>query len=84
MKLNKNQLQFIIDNDVEEMVFLLQEEFSIDIISAFDYVYNSNLYQKLINTKTGLYLQSPEYQYNYLKEELLSSNRFNILKENAN
>lgn len=70
MKLTKQQLQFIINSDVEDMVSMLQEDYGISIIEAFDVVYNSDLYAKLIDTRTGLYLQSAEYQYGYLKEEI--------------
>lgn len=70
MKLTKQQLQFIINSDVEDMVSMLQEDYGISIIEAFDVVYNSDLYAKLIDTRTGLYLQSAEYQYDYLKEEI--------------
>lgn len=70
MRLTKEQLQFIINCDVEEMVARLQEEYGLTLIEAFDKIYNSDLYGKLSDTRTGLYLQSPEYQYDYLKEEL--------------
>lgn len=70
MKINKRQLQFIINSDVEELVALLQEDYGLSLTDAFDRVYNSRLYTKLINTNTGLYLQSPLYQYDYLKEEM--------------
>ena len=33
-------------------------------------VYNSELYQKLCDPKTGLYFQSPLYVYDYLKTEI--------------
>lgn len=35
-----------------------------------EFVYNSNIYKKLLNVDTGLYLQSADYIYDYLKEEL--------------
>lgn len=70
MKLTKKQIQFIINCDVEKMVSLLHEDYGMPIIEAFDKVYNSRLYQKLIDTHNGLYVQSPEYQYLYLQEEL--------------
>lgn len=41
-----------------------------NIIDAFDKVYNSQLYKKLIDTRNGLYIQSPRYQYEFLKEEI--------------
>lgn len=70
MKLNKNQLQFIINSDVEQMAQYLQQDRHLSIIEALDKIYNSRIYQKLINTRTGLYLQSPAYIYSYLTDEL--------------
>lgn len=45
-----------------------QHDFSMQ--EAFDAVYNSLLFEKLNNPKTGLYFQSPGYVYSYLKDEL--------------
>lgn len=70
MTITKRQLQFIVNSDVEELVALLQADYGLSLTDAFDRVYNSQLYAKLINTRTGLYLQSPLYQYDCLKEEL--------------
>lgn len=70
MRLNKNQLQFIINSDVEDMVKCLQEDYGYSTIDAFDKVYNSEIYQKLLNLRTGLYLESPGYIYSYLQEEI--------------
>lgn len=73
MKLTKNQLQFIINSDVEEMVKFLQNDYDLSVVDAFDKIYNSEIYQKLLNTKTGLYLESPAYIYSYLQDELKGS-----------
>lgn len=70
MKLTKNQIQFIINCDVEEIVSLLQEDYNLSLIDAFGIVYNSDLYKKLVDLKNGLYIQSPLYQYEYLKDEI--------------
>ncbi|MCR4773207.1 MAG: hypothetical protein K5854_02465 [Prevotella sp.] len=70
MKLTKNQLQFIINNDVEQIVLYLRQDYGYSIIDAFGCIYNSEIYQKLTDTNTGLYLQSPDYIYDYLKEEI--------------
>ena len=40
------------------------------LLEAFDRVYNSRVYEKLMDARTGLYLQSAEYIYDYLCEEL--------------
>ena len=73
MALEKKQINFIIDCDVEEIVTLLQEDYGMKILDAFNTVYNSNIYKKLIDTETGLYIQSPLYIYEYLKEEINES-----------
>lgn len=70
MRLTKNQLQFIINSDVEQLVAYLHEDYKLPLLDAFDKVYGSRIYTKLTNTATGLYLQSPDYIYDYLKEEL--------------
>lgn len=70
MKLTKNQLQFIINSDVEEMVKYLQDDYKLSTIDAFDKIYNSEIYQKLLNKKTGLYIESPAYIYSYLQDEI--------------
>lgn len=73
MALEKKQINFIIDCDVEEIVSLLQEDYGMKILDAFNTVYNSNIYKKLIDIETGLYIQSPLYIYEYLKEEINES-----------
>ena len=65
MKLDNKKIEFIINCDIEEMASLLQEEYGMDLLKAFDTIYNSKIYQKLTNTETGLYIQSPLYIYNY-------------------
>ena len=70
MKQYNNEIEFIINCDVEKIVSLLQEDYGMTILDAFDTIYNSRIYKKLIDTETGLYIQSPLYFYEYLKEEI--------------
>ncbi len=70
MKLNENQFQFIINSNVEQIAFYLQEDYELSVIEALDKIYNSKIYDKLQNPQTGLYLQSPDYIYDYLKAEI--------------
>lgn len=44
--MTKQQIQFIIDSDVEDLVSFLIEDFSINTDKAFDTVYNSKTYEK--------------------------------------
>ena len=70
MKLNENQFQFIINSNVEQIAFYLQEDYELSVIDALDKIYNSKISDKLQNPQTGLYLQSPDYIYDYLKAEM--------------
>ena len=70
MRLNKNQFLFIVNTDVEHLVSFLQEDYSMSLLNAFDVVYTSTIYEKLLNPQTGLYLQSADYIYDYLKDEM--------------
>lgn len=75
MKLDNPKIEFIINCDVEEIVSLLQEDYGMDMLDAFDTIYNSKIYKKLTDTETGLYVQSPLYIYEYLKEEIAGKSR---------
>ena len=68
--MNEIEFQFVMDCNVEALVSYLLEDFGMSIAEAFDKVYNSRIYEKMIDKRTGLYLQSPAYIYCYLKEEL--------------
>ena len=51
------------------MTQFLVEDFNLDIASALDVIYDSQLYAKLQDKDTELYVQSPGYLYDILKEE---------------
>ena len=75
MKLDNPKIEFIINCDVEEIISLLQEDYGMDMLDAFDTIYNSKIYKKLTDKETGLYVQSPLYIYEYLKEEIYGKSR---------
>ena len=56
--------------DKIEYTVALVRDFSFTVEQALCAVYNSELYQKLCDPKTGLYFQSPLYVYDYLKTEI--------------
>lgn len=70
MKLSKTQFLFIVNCDVEQIVCYLKDEGNKSLVEAFGMVYNSKLYTKLTDYRTGLFLKSPDYIYDCLKEEL--------------
>lgn len=55
---------------VDDLARYLIEEQGLTVLEALDTVYNSQLYEKLMDFETGLYYQSPAYCYEYLKHEL--------------
>jgi hypothetical protein len=56
-----------------ELIMQYMEEYHSTIEIAMDKIYNSNTYTKLIDLRTGLYLQSPLYVYDIFKDELTSN-----------
>ena len=47
-------------------------DFGYSITVAMDVVYNSQLYDKILDLETGLYYQSAGYNYELLRHELLT------------
>lgn len=60
---------YLVDMAVDEMTKYLIEDYNISINDALDAIYNSETYQKLEDTETGLYTQSPVYIYELLDKE---------------
>lgn len=53
-----------------DLAELLARDFGMDIAESLDTLYNSETYTKLSNPNTGLYFQSAQYVYSFLKNEL--------------
>ena len=66
------ETKFLIDNLTKNLVLLVMEEFKYSITEAMDVVYNSQLYEKILDLETGLYYQSAGYNYELLRNELLT------------
>lgn len=56
-----------------DIAVLLAKDFDMNITDALDALYNSETYEKLNNSNTGLYFQSAKYVYSFLKNEFLTS-----------
>ena len=67
--MSKEQV-FITDFLFAELVKLIMEYQGLPFQEALDLLYNSALYDKITNIETGLYLQSPDYNYELLQEEM--------------
>jgi len=70
MNVSQAEFQNMKEEIVKDLISRLMEERGLTIQEAFDKVYNSRLFEKLNDPKTGLYFQSSGYVYSYLQEEL--------------
>ena len=59
----KDQLLEYSIQDIIDMI-------SIEYDEAMNKFYNSEVFEKLIDKETGLYLESPEYVYDLFKDEM--------------
>ncbi len=64
-----NYMKEAMEADLAE---LLVKDFDVTITEALDTLYKSKTYLKLTNPNTGLYFQSANYVYSFLKNELSS------------
>ena len=66
------ETKFLLDTLTKKLVLTVMEEFGYSITEAMDVVYNSQLYEKVLDLETGLYYQSAGYNYELLRNELLT------------
>lgn len=64
------QKEFLINAAIDQMTVFLMEDYHLELPAALELVYNSQLYEKIINLDTGLYFQSAAYNYELLKYEI--------------
>jgi hypothetical protein len=62
--------RFLIQTRVQKLVLFVIHNFDVPILEAFSLVYNSQLYERLVDLETGMYYQSAVHLYSYLKREL--------------
>ena len=66
----QNQKEFLINRIVDELTEFLVIDSSIGLTDALKVVYNSKVYQQLQDSEGDLYVQSPSYIYELLKQEM--------------
>ena len=64
------QKEFLINRTIDQMTAFLMEDYDLELPTALELVYNSQLYEKIIDLVTGLYYQSAAYNYDFLKHEI--------------
>ncbi|MDD7300246.1 hypothetical protein SAMN05720469_10147 [Fibrobacter intestinalis] len=65
------QSESLVSRIVEKNVQLLMNDFSMDMESAFGFVYKSRVFEALNDPETGLRARSPDYIYELIREEFL-------------
>ena len=65
-----NNIEYMNECMTRDLAVMLVEDYQISIPEALDILYNSETYDKLQDTRTGLYFQSPVYVYDFLQNEL--------------
>ena len=70
MNVSQAEFQNMKEEIVKDLIARLMDERGLSIQEAFDLVYNSRLFEKLNDPKTGLFFQSSGYVYSYLQEEI--------------
>ena len=66
----QNQKEFLINRIVDKLTEFLVIDSSIGLADALKVVYNSKVYQQLLDSEGDLYVQSPSYIYELLKQEM--------------
>ena len=55
---------------IQDVVDIMSEVQAIEFDKAMDILYNSQVYDKIMDKETGLYRESPAYVYGLLQDEL--------------
>ena len=66
----QNQKEFLINRIVDKLTEFLVIDSSTDLTDALKVVYNSKVYQQLQDSEGDLFVQSPSYIYELLKQEM--------------
>lgn len=66
------QSESLVSRIVEKNVQSLMSEFSLDMETAFNFVYKSNIFNSLNDPSTGLRARSADYIYEFVRDEFLT------------
>ena len=62
--------KFLIDTLTKNLIMRVMEDFNVSVTEAMSIVYNSQLYDRILDLETGLYYQSKGYNYQLLHHEI--------------
>ncbi len=61
--------EFLIEANIQDIIKYIVTDFGVSVREAMRRFYMSEIFEKLQETKTGLYLESPAYIYELYKNE---------------
>ncbi len=64
------QTQYLTNSLVEQLALMAMKDYGLTMVDALALVYHSQWYEKVTDTETGLYFQSPAYNYRLLRHEV--------------
>lgn len=64
------KIEQMIEYMVQDLIEMLTEEQKTEYDSAMHTIYDSEIYEKILDIETGLYRESPAYVYGLLQDEL--------------
>ena len=65
-----NKQEQLIEYIVQDIVDMLSSDQNIEYDEAMNKFYNSEVFEKLQDKETGLYMESSEYVYDLFKDEI--------------
>ena len=68
--MSESDFKYMTEAVSADLAELLSKDFGMGVAEALDTLYNSETYTKLCDPATGLYFQSSQYVYSFLKAEL--------------
>lgn len=77
MNVTEKEFRYMKEFIIRDMGFYLMDEYGMSVEKALDAIYGSKTYEMLCNPDSGLYYQSSQYVYQFLKEEI-TTGTFNM------
>ena len=68
--MNENDFNYMKEAMAADLAELLAKDLGMGVTESLDTLYSSETYAKLSDPATGLYFQSTQYVYSFLKSEL--------------
>lgn len=62
--------EYMLEGMTRDLTVMLMERRGMSMTDALDTLYNSETYEKLSDSRSGLYFQAPGYVYDFLDKEI--------------